>query len=417
MELFDFKIEEYFKSNKHLISMVNYYRKSLNISKKDLQKENNISHATYRRAEVSDFVAHVDILKKLATYFDVEVEVDNEVIEELNNNFNLLYTFLYLNDVPKMEDYYNRIDEKKHLYSNNVLFTIYHFARLVYYVGSHKRVEVEIISESLDILRYFRGDLLEIFEFLLDDYTYCYYSLIHDEENALKFQKKVYLKMHKYTELVPQILHQMSLNNYLINDYANSIFYAFEALPKLEADLNYSKALYCNLNIAICFERLNNTIKSKEILTKLSLTLMSQNIPRAEYLAKLTLANCYVTEKNYPFAINLLDELESRREIKGENSLLLVYCYYKDGDMVSFNKVVSELKQDFLNDRFNSGYYDMLLLIESITTKKKTEILELFKIASESFQFYGDAKIVDLIFKEMQIKKLISTTTKREKLI
>ena len=394
--------------------MVNYYCKSLNISKKSLQKENNISHATFRRAEVSDFVAHHDILLKLAKYFDIAVEIEKSIIDELSQNFNLLYTFLYLNDIPKMEHYFHLIDEKKHLYSNNILFTVYHFSKLVYFVGSSKRVEFDIISESLEILKYFRGDMLDVFEFLLDDYTYCYYSLIHDEENTLKYAKKVYLKMADYSEIIPQILHQMSLNYYLINDYANSIFYSFEALPKLEADLNYNKALYCNLNIAICFERLNNTIKSKEILNKIFLNLMSNDIPRAEYLAKLTLANCCVTECQFDTAIELYTELEAKRDIKGENSLLLIYCYYKIGDKDTFDKIVNNLREDFLNDRFYVGYYDRLLLIEAIAHNKKSEVVELFKIASKSFQFYGDDKIVDIIIKEMQSRKLISNAQQKK---
>ena len=411
---FDFGIQEYFESNKHLISMINYYRKSLNISKKSLQKENNISHATFRRAEVTNFVAHIDILHKLANYFDIPIEIDKTVIDELNDNFNLLYTYLYLNDIEKMEYYYHLIEEKKDLYSNNILFTIYHFSRLVYYVGSHKRVEFGIISESLEILKYFQGEMLDVFEFLFDDYTYCYYSLIHDEENTLKYAKKVYLGVAQYGSLVPQIIYQMSLNYYFINDYANSIFYSFQALPKLEADLNYNKALYCNLNIAICFERLHNTIKSKEILNKIFLNLMSNNVPRAEYLAKLTLANCYVTEGLYASAIKLFAELEAKRDIKGENSLMLLYCYYKLGSKDAFDNLAGSLREDFLNDRFYVGYYDMLVLIEALANNNKSEALELFKIASKSFQFFGDAKIVDIMFKEMQAKKFIPSTVQKE---
>ena len=414
MVLFDFDIHEYFTTNKHLVSMINYYRKSLNISKKSLQKENNISHATFRRAEVTDFVAHVDILQKLARYFDIPVEIDKAIIDELNDNFNYLYTFLYLNDIAKLEYYYHLIEEKKDLYTNNILFTIYHFSRLVYYVGSHKRVEFDIISESLDILRYFRGDLTEVFEFLLDDYTYCYYSLVHDEENTLKYAKKVYLGVQQYNELVPQILYQMSLNYYFINDYANSIFYSFEALPKLEADLNYNKALYCNLNIAICFERLHNTIKSKEILNKIFLHILSNESPRVEYLAYLTLANCHVTEGLYEEAIQIFKDLESKRDIKGENSLMLLYCYYKSNKKDAFDMLAANLREDFMKDRYYVGYYDMVALIESLTRSKKSESLELFKIASKSFQFYGDAKIVDIIFKEMQSRKLLPSTAQLE---
>lgn len=199
----------------------------------------------------------------------------------------------------------------------------------------------------------------------------------------------------------------MSLNFYFINDYANSIFYSLEALPRLEEDLNYNRAEYCQLNIAICFERLNNTVKSKDILNRIFLHLMIVNSPHIEYLAKLTLANCYVSEENYLDAVAIFEDLEQNRTFRGENSLMILYCYYRLNDVESFKKLKDILDDAFKKWYFYSGYYDAVLLLEALVNNQKKLLLPAFKQVEKSFSMYGDSKIVDLIYKEMRQKKVI----------
>jgi len=343
MILFDFKIQKYLENNKHLLAINNYYRKTLGLSKKQLQKETGIPHATYRRAELNDFIDHPDMLIKIAEYFELPTTVDESLINELNDNFNLLYTYYYLDNQEKLELYFNKIEEKKEHYEKTVFITVYHFAILVYYVGSKKRVEVDQIYESLQFLENFRSDLLDVFVFLLDDYYYCYYSLIHDEDNSIRYAHKVYVEVGKYPKLLPLILFQMSLNYYFINDYANCIFYSLESLPRLVNDLNYNRALSANLNMAICFERLDNTVKSKELLNKISLYLMTNENPRLKYLTELTMANCLVSEKKYEEAVPIFEKLQYFNGIKWENYLMRLYCYYKLKDLEAYQKLEEEL--------------------------------------------------------------------------
>lgn len=407
MIFFDFKIQRYFEDYRYLIAIVNYSRKSLKISKKQVQKENNISHATYRRAEVTNFEDHFEIISKIAAYFGISTDYDMNMISELNENFNLLYTYLYLNDLEKVERYFKLIEAKKDSYEKTILLSIYHFAKVIYYISSPMRVEMNAIAESLEVLKLFREDLLDVFDFLLNNYLFCYHSLLHDKDNVVKYAKIVYLEAPKYPRLVPLILYQMSLNYYLINDYANCIFYSLEALPKLEENLNYNRAIYCNLNIAICFERLNNTVKCREILNKIFLHIMSNNIPRFEYLAKLTLANCCVSEGNYQEAIDTFSELEVNRTVKGENSLMILYCYYKLNNKNAFENLAYYLEEEFKKHNYYSGYYDVVMLLDTMIKRNKKGIPEIFKIAEKSFPHYGDSKIVDLIYMEMKEMKII----------
>lgn len=404
---YDFNIQRYYANNEYLIAMLNYMRKSLKISKKQIQKDNHISHATFRRAEVTDFVGHNEILNTLAKYFNIDVNYDTKIIAEVNDNFNCFYTALYFGQLDKLELYYHKIEAKKALYSNSILFSVYHFARLIYYISSPLRVETETILDSLEVLRYFQEDLLEEFSFLLEEYTYCYYSLIHDEKQALSLAKKVYLEGHKYPRLLPLVLYQMSVNYYFINDYANSIFYSLEALPLLESDLNYTRAIFCHSNNSICFERLNNTVKSKEILEKIFLYLTINENKRLEFLARLTLANCYVTEENYLEAVELFKELESQNDVKGESSLMILFCYYKSGNIESFNLLKNELELSLNEDKFYKGYFDLVLFMDAIMKKDKKQISQRFSIAEKSFPYYSDSKIVELIYKEAKNKKII----------
>ncbi|MDD4213093.1 MAG: helix-turn-helix transcriptional regulator, partial [Bacilli bacterium] len=234
MFLFDFNIQRYYETNKFLMGAVDYYRIAKSISKKQIQKEANISHATYRRAEVTQFVDHPEILTKIANYFGISTTYNRELVKEINEDFNLLYTYLYLYDVEKMEFYFQKIENRAKECENSILFSIYHFSRLIYYMGSPMRGELDKISESLAILHCFEEHLLDVFIFLLEHYQFCYYSLVHDKGNTIRYAKQVYLDSMKYPKLFPYILYQISLNYYFINDYANSIFYSLEALPKLE---------------------------------------------------------------------------------------------------------------------------------------------------------------------------------------
>lgn len=407
MVLHDFQIQRYYETNRFLMATVNYYRKSQNISKKQIQKDSIISHATYRRAEVTNFVDHPEILVRIAHYFGISTAYEPKLIQEINNDFNFLYTYLYLYDVEKMEQYYQKIENRAKECEKSILFSIYHFARLIYYIGSPMRVELDKIAESLQVLHFFEEDLLDVFKFLLEHYQFCYYSLIHDKVNTVRMAKQVYLDSMKYPKLFPYILYQMSINYYFINDYANSIFYSLEALPKLEEDLNYNRAEYCQLNIAICFERLNNTVKSKDILNRIFLHLMTVNSPHIDYLAKLTLANCYVSEENYMDAVHIFEELEQNRTFRGENSLMILYCYYRLNDGESFNQLKNVLEDAFKKWYFYSGYYDAVLLLDALMNNQKRLFLPAFKTVEKSFSMYGDSKIVDLIYKEMRQKKVI----------
>ncbi len=407
MIFFDFEIQNYFKSNKYLIAIVNYSRKKSKISKKQMQKDNLISHATFRRAEVTDFVGHSELLNKLAFYFNIPIDYDMNLINEINDYFNQFYTYLYFNQLDKMKEYYQKIESKKSMMENSILLSIYHFARVIYYISSPKRVEIDAISESLEQLELFREDLTDIFQFLLDQYTYYFYSLNHQSENAIKYYDKVYTESKKFPRHIPLVLYQMALNHYFVNDYANSIFYSIEALEKLEADLNYSRALLCNLNIAICFERLDNTVKSKEIINKIYLHMVVNDNPRTRYLADLTLANCYVTEKNYELAIEKFTNLESTRQVKGENSLMIIYCYYKLGKEEELKKLASFLHKERENKNFFYGYDDLVILFEELLSRNKKSIFNKFLIAQKSFPAYSDSKIVDLVFKELKARKII----------
>lgn len=407
MIFFDFEIQKYFKSNKYLIAFVNYSRKKSKISKKQMQKDNLISHATFRRAEVTDFVGHPELLNKLASYFNIPIEYNMDFINEINDDFNKFYTYLYFNKLDKMEEYYLKIESKKPLLEDNILLSIYHFARVIYYLCSPKRMEIDTISESLKELELFREDLTEIFQFLLDQYTYYFYSLHHDVINAMKLYDRVYTESKKYPSHIPLVLYQMAINHYFINDYANSIFYSIEALEKLEADLNYSRALLCHLNMAICFERLDNTVKCKEIINKIFLHMVVDENPRTRYLANLTLANCYVTEKNYQLAIEKFKELELSRPNKGENSLMIIYCYYKLGKHEELKQLANILHKERLENKFYYGYDDLVSLFEELLTKNKKNIMNKYLIAEKSFPAYSDSKIVDLVYRELREKKII----------
>jgi len=411
MILYDFNILKYLENNKYLLAINKYYRKIQGISKKQLQKDTGIPHATFRRAELNDFVDHPDLLIKMAEYFQLPTEINLDLIKELNDDFNILYTYYYLDDKEKLEFYFNKIEEKKPKLEKTVFITIYHFAKLVYYVGTKKRVEVDHIYDSLSILEEFRDDLLEVFRFLLDDYYYCYYSLIHDEEKSVGYAQKVYLEVSKYPKLLPLILYQMSLNYYFINDYANCIFYSLEALPRLVNDLNYPRALSANMNMAICFERLDNTVKCKELLNKISLYLMVENDSRLNYLTELTMANCLVTEKNYTEAIEIFKKLEKYDSVMWENYLMRLYCYYKVGNESEFKELADQLKEYYRQEKLYQGYYDLVILMDSFFVNDKKLILEKFRIAEKSFQYYRDSKIVDLMYQEMQDKKIIKKSS------
>ena len=409
MVFFDFAIQEYFESNKYILAFVNYSRKKNNISKKQLQKDNLISHATFRRAEVADFVSHPELLDTLANYFNIPTNYDPLLVQEINDEFNMFYTSLYFNKLEKMEEHFNNIEKKRGKMENSILISIYHFAKVICFLNSPRRVETEKIYESLQELEFFREDLLDVFKFLLDQYSYGYYSLLHNASEALKLVNKVYFLAKKFPRHLPLVLYQMSVNYYFINDYANSIFYMLEALPMLQDDLNYSRSISAQTNLAICFERLDNVVKSKEILSKLFLYLENNSLPRIEFLAKLTLANCYVTEKRYSKSIKLFEELEEDRVTKGESSLMILYCLYKLGLKEEFDILASKLHKERENNNFFYGYDDLIYLFESFFVRNKQNTINKLNVAKQTFNLYSDSKIIDLVNRELKAKKIIKT--------
>ena len=151
-------------------------------------------------------------------------------------------------------------------------------------------------------------------------------------------------------------------------------------------------------------------MKSKEILNKVFLYTRSNPVPHVEYLSKLTLANCNVTDGIFQEAIDIFKELESTRPRKGENSLMILYCYYKLNDKDKFYKLAELLHNEYANLNFFEGYNDLVILLEAILTKNKKRIYDKYVVAKKSFPLFSDSKIIDIIYKEIKSKKVIPDT-------
>lgn len=392
MTIYEFSCDFYFQQRMDVLVMVEYFKKVQSVTQKDINDATSIPKSNFRRAQQKNFEGYDDIIDKMAHYFGIPTTVPPSELELLNDNFSHFYTCICFSKFKEAEIYYHKIINRFEQYQNSILLIPYYLAQLIYHVSEVNYTNVvnhTKIDEASQFIKHFVDRLSNEHRFLYYEYMCAYAGMVKDSEKVIHFARLTIYLASNYPELEPTANYHVSFAYSLISDFINALIYANKALPKLEEQLNYMKAVFCRMNIATFYKKLGNVDEAKRMLKKNLIYLNFNEIPRLNRVTYLNYADCCLIENQYDEALKyytkIIDSILKKHDYE---SILMVYCAYQVNQMDFANAVVHTLKNLHAESKYSYEYLSLVLFFESVYTKQPVDVIEKRYLEAES-QFNG----------------------------
>ena len=403
MTIYDFTSDFYFKDNYALIVMVEYYKKKNQITQKEINDNMNIPKSNYRRAQQKNFVGYDKMLQKMGIYLGIPVNINLEIIRNLNEQFSLFYTCIVFSKFEESKSYFDNIVANFSHYDKTILLIPYYLAQFIYYlseVNYTNKINYEKITESVEILESFLEKMSEEHRFLFYEYMTNYYGILKDREKVVHYGRLTAYMAPNFPDFEPTANYHLSFSFSLVSDFIDALIYANKALPKLEEQLNYNKAVFCRMNIAALYKKLGHFDEAKRLLKKNLIYLNFNDIPRLDQITYLNYADCMLMDQRYSDALKyylkIQNEITKRQNYE---SIMIVYCMYKSGQSKVAKEYIDNLIKLNSQGKFPIDYLTLIQFFESYFEKGSTnEVLKKYKVALEyipNYRFRGQY-IIDL---------------------
>ncbi len=393
MTIYDFSCANYFKDYYDIIVMVEYLKKKQGLTQKEINEETDIPKSNFRRAQQKGFSGYGKMLGKMAEYLHIQTNIDPSVIAEFDENFSLFYTSVCFSKVNDFKKYYIASTEKLPLYQNSILMIQYYLQQFIYYISEVNYTNVinyEKIEEAIEFLKYFVDKMSPDHRFLYYEYMTCYYGFKKDPEKIVHYTRLTIYMGANYVELEPVAHYHVSFAYSMIGDFINGLIYANKALPKLEEQLNYNKAVYCRMNIAAFYKKLGNIDEAKKLLKKNLVYMTFTDVFRNTRATYLNYADCLLIEKSYQEALKYYTVIENEINKKRDyESVMIAYCLYRLNLTKRADEYVSELHELNQVNRFAIEYMTLVDFFSACFKKMPiAETEALFHKAEQHMQAY-----------------------------
>jgi tetratricopeptide (TPR) repeat protein len=415
MTIYEFSCDFYFQHHYDVLVMVEYLKKVKQITQKDINEAADIPKSNFRRAQMKEFDGYDDIIEKMAVYLGIPTKIDRSVITEFDDVFSHFYTCICFSKFKEAEVFYKQIEGNFKLYDNSILLVPYYLAQLIYYVTEvnyTNKVNHAKIGEAIGFLKHFVDKLSNEHRFLFYEYMAAYAGMLKDHEKVVHYARLTVYLAANYPELEPTANYHVSFSYSLVNDFINALIYANKALPKLEEQLNYMKAVFCRMNIATFYKKLGNIDEAKRMLKKNLIYLNFNDIPRLDRVTYLNYADCLLIEKQYADALKYYDKIV--REITKKHdyeSIMLVYCHYQANLLVEGNELVQHLVDLNHKKSYSMEYLSLIQFFEAYFNKRPQEEIDRAYQTAEShmsgYKFRGQTiqDIATALYVSNNVKK------------
>ena len=388
MTIYEFSCDFYFQHHYDVLVMVEYLKKVKQITQKDINEAADIPKSNFRRAQMKEFDGYDDIIEKMAVYLGIPTKIDRSVITEFDTAFSQFYTCICFSKFKEAEVFYRQIEDNFKRYENSILLVPYYLSQLIFYVTEvnyTNKVNHAKIGESISFLKHFVDKLSNEHRFLFYEYMAAYAGMMKDQEKVVHYARLTVYLAANYPELEPTANYHVSFSYSLVNDFINALIYANKALPKLEEQLNYMKAVFCRMNIATFYKKLGNIDEAKRMLKKNLIYLNFNDIPRLDRVTYLNYADCLLIEKDYSHALDYYQKIV-RDIIKKHDfeSIMLVYCHYQSNLLAEANELVHHLVELNRNKAYSTEYLSLILFFEAFFNKKPQDQIDLAYQAAEA---------------------------------
>ena len=392
MTIYEFSCDFYFQQRLDVLVMVDYFKKVNGVTQKEINDATSIPKSNFRRAQQKDFEGYDDIVDKMAQYFGIPLQVSKSEVDLLNDTFSRFYTCICFSKFKEADEFYQLILQRSHYYQNSILLVPFYLAQLIYYVSEVNYTNIvnyTKIDEAINFLKHFIDRLSNEHRFLYYEYMCAFSGITKNQEKVIHFARLTVYLASNFPELEPTANYHVSFAYSLINDFINALIYANKALPKLEEQLNYTKAVFCRMNIATFYKKLGNVDEAIRMLKKNLIYLNFNEIPRLNRVTFLNYADCCLIEKQYQEALiyytKIIDTLLKKHDYE---SIMMVYCAYQTNQMDFANALVHTLKELHGEKKYSWEYLSLVLFFEAVFTKQSSEAIEKAYTEAEN-QFHG----------------------------
>lgn len=374
MTIYDFSSAFYFKNSFDQLVMIDYYKKEKQVTQKLINQATKIATSNYRRAQTKGFIGYEDMVAKIASYLGIQTNIDPKVIKELDQEFSLFYTSVCFSQVEDMKNHFAVIEGNKELYKDSILMVVYYLTQLIYYIvdiNYSRKISIEKQDEAIRFLEEFVDQMSSEHRFLFYEFMCTKSAIENNREMVVHYTRLTSYLADNYPELEPTANYHISFSYYMIGDFINALIYANKALPKLEEQLNYERAVFCRANIALYYKKLGNIDEAKKML-KINLVYIGySNLTKLKHATELNYADCLLIEKNYSDALThynvVLDKILKEPDYE---SVMKVYCLYQLNEKVEADEYIDSLEKAYKEKEFSINFLSLIRFFKAYFNKE-----------------------------------------------
>lgn len=351
-----------YKDNKYYYTLFDILLKNLPITKDSFFKSLDINPSTYRKCRKGELKIGKQILNKLANYYEYKIP-SNDLIDELNQNLNRIYDYMYYKIDKTFNDDLNYLDNL--IKENYLIFPIIKLFKLLILVSQNldyniiKNEYAKLYKECTGYKKFYNESLL---------YVYNLISYIFFEEIPSDILTKEYVDGALYYGISSRCLIE--------EKYIECLYFTDKAEEYLYKDGNINRLLLLNNNKMISHLNMSNYKECIILAERQFLILKSIDTPNKNVLQKQT-------ERNFTCA--LLGLKEYRQVIEYYNTevnfyltdflTLLIAKYYDNVNdyKMYFNDIKSEQENDVLN------LFDCMDLLDEYLNTRNKKLISNFK--------------------------------------
>lgn len=374
MTIYDFSCAFYFRDNYDKLVMIDFLKKKTQVTQKEINEATKIATSSFRRAQQKDFVGYDDMVDKIASHLNIRTRVDQSIIDELDDNFSRFYTCVCFSQSEEAKKYYEIISEKRPEYENTILMIVYYLAQLIYNITDinySRLMHREKQDEAIEFLQDFVDKMSSEHRFLYYDYMCAKSAINKNRDNVIHYARLTSYLAVNYHELEPTANYHISFSYSMVGDFINALIYANKALPKLEEQLNYERAVFCRSNIAALYKKLGNIDEAKRLLKKNLVYITFSKLEKLMRATELNYADCLLMEYNYEDALKhydiILDTILKKPDYE---SIMRTYCLYKSNRIDEANEYTVELQLLNREEKYSFEYLSLILFFRSYFNKE-----------------------------------------------
>lgn len=357
MFVFKFDLEDYFKNNRYITSLVKYFREKNKLTRLKVSKDLDIPFTTYRRIEEDSNFKNSKYINLVADYFNINQNINDELITNLNYNLGLFFhSIIY--GYRNIEQPYQNIIRLEEECKQSFLMIFINLTQIAYHVVMKDIKELNVIEDKLELISFMLDELKEKHQFLFYLFLSSYYALYLDSENVNKYHVQVISYLEKFPSLKAFTYCQITHNYILLEDWTNALFYALKAKDLLIETDNYYGLIYNRFHFAEIFFNIRNYDEAMNILNSLGAFLILHQNDLIPLESKVLHSSLYILLNKEKEILEIMNQDEDD-SVELKIIRLYIYLLIDKKKFVELNEYISNLS---LNDCQQKVYKLILAL-------------------------------------------------------